>query len=267
MSDAGPTAVFARTADGHLAARVDDLAYLAVPRGDGFGVACAWRRSHPIEQWKSADFHGASAIVPDEAGFRDHVEEIAQHKRDVAALGRRRGTTRARTPWGPSQLSEVYADGIVFHSTASHGGFRVSKAQAATMPEALRVEGGWFEEDEAWAMVAAAFPHLFTAYERRHADRTLKNGYPDAWEAVYGRPLEPGESFVRDRQRFEAEHANDWIVISACSSEDHPEMYCCSATRGGKRNWDAARDFLVPKADYHYAKFGFVIDEQRHVAL
>lgn len=261
------TPEYGMTADGHLAARVADMAYMAIPRADGFGVASSWRLSRPIEQWTAADVHGTHAIVTDEAGFRDHVEEIAQHRREVAALGRRRGATRTRTPWGPSQSSEIYDEGIVFHSTASHGGFHVSKARAATMPQALRVESGWFEEDEAWAMVAAAFPHLFTAYERRHADRTLRNGYPGAWEAIHGRPLEPGESFVRDRQRFEVEHANDWIVISACRSDDHPEMLLCAATRGGRRNEEAAREFLVPKADYHVAKFGFVIDENRHIAL
>src|SRR3546814_7712530 len=55
------------------------------------------------------------------------------------------------------------------------------------MPGVLRVAGGWYEEDCEWAKVAIGFPDLFTDYERCHADRTLRDYYPECWEAVHGR--------------------------------------------------------------------------------
>ena len=66
---------------------------------------------------------------------------------------------------------------------------------------------GWYEEDCAWAAVAQAFPELFTEYEWRCADRTIRDWYPDAWEAIHGRPLRPGESHEKDRRNFERDHA------------------------------------------------------------
>ena len=42
------------------------------------------------------------------------------------ALGRREVSSRVHTPWGTSQGATVYADGVVFHSTAGHGGFHLS---------------------------------------------------------------------------------------------------------------------------------------------
>ncbi len=32
-----------------------------------------------------------------------------------------------RTPWGKAQTTEVLAEGIVFYSTASHGGFKLAR--------------------------------------------------------------------------------------------------------------------------------------------
>src|SRR3546814_9970543 len=55
------------------------------------------------------------------------------------------------------------------------------------MPGVLRVAGGWYEEDCEWAKVASGFPDLFTDDERCHADRTLRDYYPECWEAVHGR--------------------------------------------------------------------------------
>src|SRR3546814_2748636 len=55
------------------------------------------------------------------------------------------------------------------------------------MPGVLRVAGGWYEEDCEWAKVAIGFPDLFTDYERCHADRTLRDYYPECWEADHGR--------------------------------------------------------------------------------
>jgi hypothetical protein len=129
----------------------------------------------------------------------------------------------------------------------------------------LRDPGGWYEEDSAWAAVAIAWPDLFTGYERRLAGDALRNFWPEAWEAIHGRGLYPGESRERDRQIFEAEHTGDWIVISAIRSDHQPGYTEVIATRGGKRDSRSdERCFLVPAAEYKAGRFGFVVDEARH---
>lgn len=55
-------------------------------------------------------------------------------------------------------------------------------------------DGGWYEEDCHWAAVAQAFPELFTDFEIASAEKTIRDWYPDAWEAIHGRVLEPGQS-------------------------------------------------------------------------
>lgn len=171
---------------------------------------------------------------------------------------------KVETPWGWPDHSVHHAEGIVSYSTPSHGGFHIDGERLAKMPKALRNADGWYEEDCEWAKVAAAFPDLFTVSEREHAERTLRDWMPDAWEAVYGRKLDPSESFMRDRQHFEAEHANDWVVVSASRSEDHPGQVECSATLGGQRGHVNIRKFLVPRDEYCIGRHGFVIDESQH---
>ena len=163
-----------------------------------------------------------------------------------------------------SQCATVYADGVVSHSTAGHGGFHLDAAHNAKVHPALRARGGWYEEDCAWAAVAQALPELFTDYERRCADQTIRDWYPDAWETIHGRQLLPGESHEKDRQAFERDHASDWIVISAIRSDHHRGMTECVATLGGDRRAAEQRRYLVPSDEYHIGRFGFVINEARH---
>ncbi len=259
-------AVFGRSADGHLAARVDDLAYVAIPSRDGLRVGTAWRLTRPMERWTAADIHGTEAVVADEATFRAHVGEVVEHRRQLQALGRRGGRERISTPWGMAQSSEVYADGVVFHSTASHGGFKLDRARNAAMPAMLRVVGGWYEEDCEWAKVAVGLPALFTDHERRHADRTLRDYYPEAWEAIHGRELASGESYAKDRQSFHERHAKDWVVVSAITSKTREGFVECVASRGGGGLTTPRRSFLVRTSEYRSGLHGFVIDEARHEA-
>jgi hypothetical protein len=121
------------------------------------------------------------------------------------------------TPWGASQLASTYAEGITAYMTAGHGGFRLSAERNARVIPTLRIDSGWYEEDDAWAIVALTFPDLFTGYERKLADRTIRDKWPDEWEAIHGRSLQPGESTGKDRRDFERQHAGDWIVASAIS--------------------------------------------------
>lgn len=257
-------ALFERTKQGLLAAQVEDLAWLAVPVADGFKMKNAWRLRTPIADWVRLDFHGADGVVADEVAFRAHVEAIAEHRRQLRALDRRTGSGGVQTPWGAAQHSEIYAEGIAFYSTASHGDFHLDDERNAAMPDCLRNADGWYEEDEQWAKVAFAFPALFTERERSQAEKTLRDWQPDAWEILYGRKLDPSESYTRDRQHFEAVHAHDWIVVAASRSDDHPGQVECAAILGGSRGNVPVRNFLVPADEYSIGRHGFVIDEKRH---
>ena len=101
--------------------------------------------------------------------------------------------------------------------------------------ESLCLDQSSYKEDECWAIVAIAFPELFTRFERRCAERTIKDSWPDAWEAIFGTVLGPGESVAKDRRAFEAQHAEDWIVVAAITSSHRHAFVECVATIGGQR--------------------------------
>jgi hypothetical protein len=255
---------YGTTSDGLMAARVDGLAYIAIPLKDGFSIVSGWKLNRPIGEWSRSDVYCAEGAVADEVSFHAYMADIALHVRQRNALGRVDTILRVSTPWGMSQSATIYAEGIVFHSTAGHGGFKLNRARNAAMPSALRLSGGWYEEDAEWALVATGFPGLYTYREQAIADRTLRDWFPDAWEAVNGRELSAAESFTRDRQHFVRQHAEDWVVISAVRSSDHPGMVEAVATIGGNRTCRDARHFLVPVDQYSTGRHGFVVDPKIH---
>lgn len=259
-----PRDIFARTTEDLLAARVEDLSWLAVPVDGGIKIASAWRLTKPLPQWTPMDFDGAEGIVADEATFRSHVQAVACHRCQLATLGRTSVDSQVATPWGLPNRCVRYAEGVLSYSTPSHGGFHVDRERLAAMPAVLRNKDGWFEEDCEWAKVATAFPDLFTAYECDHAERTLRDWMPDAWEAVHGCRLDASESYTREQQQFERDHAKDWVVISASRSDGRPDQIACVATQGGHRGNVPKHEFLVPRAEYGIGRHGFVIDPNRH---
>ena len=261
-----PVPEFGQSADGLTVARIGDAAYAMIPKREGgYFLGSGWRLSKPFAEWKRSDFYGHSGDIFDEAAFRGFVQEQAEHQAEKATLGRREFRAHASTPWGPSQGAVRYGEGVVFHSTSGHGGFLLSAERNANVHPILRDAGGWYEEDAAWAAVATAWPDLFTALERRQAEETLRHSWPDAWEAIHGRKLRPGESRTRDAEAFARLHVNDWVVISAIYSDHHPGFTEVVATPGGRRDQKAEeRRFLVPSAEYKVGSFGFVVDEARH---
>lgn len=60
------------------------------------------------------------------------------------------------TPWGESQVTEVVADGVLWVSTASHGGYRVSAPALNAIPHEWRTFDHWYEED-CEALIVLAF--------------------------------------------------------------------------------------------------------------
>ncbi len=259
---------FGVSADGFPVARIGEitLAMLPLPGGGGF-LASAWRQRCPLCDLTRTDFYSHEGRLADEAAFRARVLETAEHRRELALLDRVQTRISCTTPWGASQIATVYAEGIVLHVTAGHGGFELSAERNSKVHPMLRAEDGWYEEDCAWSIVTFTYPQLFTSYERRCAERQLKDWWPEAWEAISGQVLVPGESHAKDRKAFELAHADDWVVISALRSDHHPGMTEVIATRGGKRDYHVdERRFLVPATEYEVGRFGFVIDEARHSA-
>jgi len=267
MSSQPIRASFHRTAEGVLAARVAEIAFLALhTEGERLRVGYASGLASVPERWTPRDFYGHGPIVEGEAGFRAYVEERAEHYRQLQALGRRDVRIRIETPWGPAQQSRVYVEGVIAHSTAGHGGFHLDAARNALVDRRWRHRDGWYEEDSEWAVVAATFPELFTTSERTSAEDTLRQSKPDAYEAIRDVILEPGQSRVKDERRFQRNHATDWIVVAAVTSNREPGFVECVATLGGDRGSRAERRYLVPSAEYEIGPFGFVIDSLRHTA-
>jgi hypothetical protein len=264
------TPEFGVSADGFSVARIGDTVLaLLTARDGGFFLASAWRNLRPLDELQRNHFYGHDGRVENEAAFRSRVIETAEHMTELSGLSRVQTQMAASTPWGGSQLATIYAEGVVRHSTAGHGGFHLSCDRNALVDPALRADGGWYEEDAEWAIVAATFPELFTAYEHRCADETIRNTWPQFWEKIHGRPLRPGESWSKDRAEFDRIHAEHWVVISATQSSDHAGMTEVIATLGGCREaMSSERRYLIPQEEYAVrGPFGFVIDPERHVAF
>jgi hypothetical protein len=261
-----PDVEFGRSADGLLLARVANLVYAMLPsRGGTYFMASAWQLRRPLSELRRDDFHSHYGTVDTEEAFRARMTEQAGHNLELKALSRTVTRTACHTPWGMSQSTTVYAEGIESFSTAEHGGFRLSASRNRKVHPLLRSKGGWYEEDAAWAIVAITYPDIFTSFERRCADRTIRDSWPDAWEAIVGTVLVSGESYEKDKRAFHAAHATDWIVISAITSSHIAGFVECVATSGGSRHRNAEeRRFLVPSSDYDIGRFGFVIDPERH---
>lgn len=189
------TPEFGTSADGFQVARFGDTVLALLSTRDGsFFLASAWRNFRPFEELRRDHFYGHHGRVESEAAFRDRVIETADHMNALSGLSRVQARFIASTPWGSSQISTFYAEGVIKHSTAGHGGFHLSSDRNNQVDPTVRRAGGWYEEDCEWAIVAATFPALFTAYERRCADETICNSWPDFRKKAYGRALVSGVS-------------------------------------------------------------------------
>ncbi|MEA8592269.1 hypothetical protein PZT57_26845 [Pseudomonas aeruginosa] len=87
------------------------------------------------------------------------------------------------TPWGPAERIVEVAPGIQRVSTASHGGYRLSKARQQQISQAIGADVEWFEEDEDAAIVEAAFPF---AFDQAKGVKRLFDVYPELVGPICG---------------------------------------------------------------------------------
>lgn len=172
------------------------------------------------------------------------------------------------TPWGASQYSESLCRGIVSYGTAGHGGVHLSPTRNMVIPEYMRNANGWYEEDCEWAIAATIFPEAWVKHYGSEdilkiIKATMLSYYPDFYEKFYGVEIKAGESDARDRETFDKDNANNYIVICATGTDDGVEVI---ATVGGDRGQPECleRHFLIDTEEYRSRKFGFVIDLNRH---
>lgn len=85
------------------------------------------------------------------------------------------------SPWGIVQDEEVIADGIIYVSTASHGGIWVSRELLPRIQKEMRDYAAywsgssqWFEEDCAAQCVVVSFPEYFPADQVEAAWATVR---------------------------------------------------------------------------------------------
>lgn len=134
--------------------------------------------------------------------------EFALDEDTAPAWGEAFLSVGSRTPWGEAQQIDRVADGIVFASTASHGGIKLSPERNKEIPAILRKKSGWYEEDVEAAIPAAVFADAFAETNVRgthpilieaRAKQTIRDYMPDEYEKWTGEDILPGQSRTRDR--------------------------------------------------------------------
>ena len=174
--------------------------------------------------------------------------------------------------WGTIQHAKRYTIGgdviAVSVSTAGHGGFWVAPEHRGKLPAARRA--AWYEEDSEWAIPYVALNLGATETDShgsfaQQALETLRNWEPDAYEAMTGNKIEPGQSFVRDRAAYEAAHHNDWITGAAWGDWAHwvepghlGFVAQCAAQPGAERWFMISKESLATRQ--RGPTYGYVIE-------
>jgi hypothetical protein len=186
--------------------------------------------------WYSTPGHGGTVVLLDR--FPPEVREALARERVTGVV--------LVTSGGKLYYSGEYRlDGLLTHYE-NHGG------------ELVHVAVG--EEDVAWAMLhyaddtlreGAVAKGVFAGDTDRHyVEATVKNWYPDYYEALTGVTLTGAESYMMREREFEAANVENYVARAAWGDwhEKVPEgMVGVAATR--KSDGDE-RYFLVAGAEY-----------------
>lgn len=110
----------------------------------------------------------------------------------------------SNTPWGEADHVESVADGIDFVSTASHGGYKLSRDRNATIPPVFRQRSGWYEED-CQRHIVEHFCAEETGSDAESALERLKWWYPTSCESHFGICVPDAQRNVADRSDDDTE--------------------------------------------------------------
>ncbi|WP_233203703.1 hypothetical protein [Novosphingobium sp. HII-3] len=130
--------------------------------------------------------------------------------------------------WDAIEEAEEILPGIWSVLTASHGGLILSGERQEAMPDALRIEGGSYEEDVNWSHVVLAFETEFQEHSKLPAAHIalardcVRCWHPDAFAAFTGEAVTQDESYVLKRRR----------AYQACIGE-----LCVTAAWGSWADW------------------------------
>lgn len=170
---------------------------------------------------------------------------------------------KEHTPWGAAQHVEQLADGIWSVSTAGHGGMKLDDERNRQIPAPFRADGGWYEEDECWAVpgffFSDAWPEHRRAEVKRVAERTLKNGFPDQWEKHFGVTLDPSESSDK-RERLARERNRERMVVYSAIGIDGGLVRC----HAKRESTGEKAVYIIPREVYRATRPGewwHVVDE------
>lgn len=228
--------------------------------------------------------HQAGAPASQGGEFKTHTHSES----DITLAPRNWGATNieegSHTPWGVADYVVQVADGITSANTPGHGGIKLSAERQRAVHPALRVKGGWYEEDCDEAIVSFTFPEdtrptVAKGYSsdvplEEHiasTDVRVRNYYPDGWEAATGKTLQPGESRTRDENNWLAAHADDYIVSSANGDPDDPNLVLVTAVRRGDE--PDTQKFRIPLDEYKNKEkepgqsYRFAVDPNKYAAL
>ena len=170
------------------------------------------------------------------------------------------------TPWGMSQTVTEVCDGIVWVSTASHGGMKLDRKQNARIPGYMRSSGGWYEEDCDWCIPGVVLNAEHSRTER--AKETMRNWFPDYYEKFFNVTLLEGESYRKDETLFLERNKNNYLVLSCSPRPDGMlDVFCGRGGRLASGGYPKdVKTFIVPRCDY-VVPSRFVVDENKYKAV
>ena len=127
--------------------------------------------------------------------------------------------------WGAIICADQILPGIWHVSTANHGGIILSDERQAAMPQVLRRDEPYYEEDVNWCLVYLAFEPELRRVDRPAmgaavllAHDTARAWRPQAYSVFTGREVPPRESHVlRSIAAYEAV-IGEIVVVAAFGS-------------------------------------------------
>ena len=89
-----------------------------------------------------------------------------------------------RTPWGQAQHVEQINQQILFASTASHGGYKITPQLKNLMKKLNLPAQTWYEEDCEWLFLAIVEPNSFPQTTLLEAQKSLIRWFPQYKDAI-----------------------------------------------------------------------------------